>query len=106
MLTIDVALALRFPTGWGIGVGTLVLAANAAFFWLYTLSCHSCRHILAGRLNHFSRHPIRYRMWTAVSRLNARHPVFAWLSLPAIPLADLYVRLVTGGVIPDPHIVL
>ncbi|MGZ3748560.1 MAG: hypothetical protein ACXVCD_14580, partial [Pseudobdellovibrionaceae bacterium] len=34
---------------------------NAALLWLYSLSCHACRHAVGGRINHFSKHPIRYR---------------------------------------------
>ena len=30
--------------------------------WGYTLSCHSCRHVTGGRLKHFSKHPMRYRL--------------------------------------------
>src|SRR2546423_1212355 len=34
----------------GIGLGTLVLIVNATLLWAYSLSCHSCRHIVGGRL--------------------------------------------------------
>jgi hypothetical protein len=74
---------------------------NAALLWIYTVSCHSCRHIVGGRLNSFSRHPLRYRAWTAVSRLNARHMQIAWASLIFVALTDLYVRLVARGAITD-----
>ena len=75
ILTYDAVLAFRDRDGdWGhMGLGTLVLVANAVLLWLYSLSCHSCRHIVGGRLNSFSRHPLRYRFWTVVSRLNGRH---------------------------------
>lgn len=104
ILTIDAVLAFRNPQGeWGhMGLGTLVLMTNAALLWLYSLSCHSCRHAVGGRLNHFSRHPIRYWMWTQVSKLNARHLVWAWASLFSVALADLYVFLVASGTISDP----
>jgi hypothetical protein len=61
--------------------------------WLYSLSCHACRHAVGGRINHFSKHPARYRAWTLVSRLNPYHGNFAWASLVWVALADLYVRL-------------
>src|SRR5437899_5255968 len=82
ILTWDAILGFRNPAGeWGhMGLGTLVLLANATLLWLYSLSCHSCRHAIGGRLNHFSRHPVRYRLWTWVSKLNGRHPMFAWIS--------------------------
>ena len=105
ILTYDAVLAFRDPSGaWGhMGLGTVVLVANAALLWLYSLSCHSCRHIVGGRLNHFSRHPLRYRFWTLVSRLNARHPTFAWISLFGVALTDLYVFLVASGTLTDPR---
>ncbi len=30
-----------------MGLGTLVLLVNAALLWLYSLSCHACRHVTA-----------------------------------------------------------
>jgi hypothetical protein len=103
ILTYDAVLAFRDPDGrWGhMGLGTLVLLANAVLLWLYSLSCHSCRHIVGGRLNHFSRHPLRYRFWTLASRLNAHHMRWAWLSLCSVAFADFYVFLVASDTIAD-----
>ena len=56
-----------------MGLGTLIMLVNVVLIWLYTLSCHSCRHTVGGRLRHFSKHPVRYRLWTWVSKLNASH---------------------------------
>lgn len=57
--------------GFGVGLGSLLLLLNACGLWLYTLSCHSCRHIVGGRLNHFSRHPqdSRHRDGSLLTRL-------------------------------------
>jgi len=103
ILTYDAILGFRNADGaWGhMGLGTLVLLANATLLWLYSLSCHSCRHAIGGRLTHFSKHPVRYRAWTFVSKLNTRHARFAWISLFGVALADLYVRLVATGAISD-----
>ncbi|AHI00041.1 hypothetical protein GCM10010174_81530 [Kutzneria viridogrisea] len=103
ILTYDAVIAFRDADGnWGhMGMGTLVLLANAALLWLYSLSCHSCRHAMGGRLTHFSKHPVRYKAWTLVSRLNTRHMLFAWLSLFGVALADLYVALVASGALLD-----
>ena len=101
----DAILAFRFPTGFGIGLGTLVLIANASLLSLYTLSCHSCRHLCGGYLNSFKRAPTRYRAWRVLSRLNERHALYAWLSLFGVALADVYVRLVASGIIVDPRII-
>jgi hypothetical protein len=102
VLTYDAIIAFKGSNGGiGLGIGTLVLLVNAALLWLYSLSCHSCRHAVGGRINHFSKHPVRYRLWTAVSRLNAHHMKFAWVSLVWVALADLYVSLVASGTISD-----
>jgi hypothetical protein len=105
ILTWDALRAFHFPDGWGIGLGTVVLLVNALFLWLYTLSCHSCRHLCGGRLNSFSRHPARYWMWRKVTVLNARHMSLAWISLVFVAFADIYVRLVASGVLSDPRLV-
>ncbi|MBG0826169.1 hypothetical protein HS041_00015 [Planomonospora sp. ID67723] len=81
------------------GIGTWVLIGNAILINLYTLSCHSCRHITAGRLNHFSKHPVRYRAWGFVSKLNAKHQELALISMFSVMGADLYVRLVAKGIL-------
>ena len=105
LLTYDVTQAFRGPNGdFGFGLGTLILLVNVVLIWAYTLSCHSCRHITGGRLKNFSRHPVRYWIWTQISRLNARHMLFAWLSLGTLMLADLYIWLVSAGVFSDPRI--
>ena len=103
ILTYDVLIAFRNGEGeWGhMSVGTLILAANATFLWLYSASCHTCRHVMGGRLKNFSAHPVRYKAWTYVSKLNAHHPRFAWISLVGVALTDLYVREVAIGAIPN-----
>ena len=105
ILTADAVIAFRNHQGqWGhMGLGTLVLVVNAALLWAYSLSCHACRHAVGGRLKHFSKHPARYWMWTQVSKLNAKHMQFAWLSLFWVLLTDLYIRLVASGAITDPR---
>jgi len=102
ILTYDALIAFKGADGGiGLGIGTLVLLGNATLLWLYSLSCHSCRHAVGGRLKHFSKHPVRYRLWTWVSRLNGHHMKFAWVSLIWVALADLYVSLVASGTLTD-----
>jgi hypothetical protein len=105
ILTYDTVLTFRDEDGdWGhAGLGTLVFLVNIVLIWLYTLSCHSCRHAVGGRLRHFSKHPVRYRLWTEVSKLNAKHARYAWLSLFSVALADLYVYLLATGTFDDPR---
>ena len=100
-LTWDALLAFRFTDGFGVGVGTLVMWLNVILLALYTFSCHSCRHVCGGHLDEFSKAPARYRVWHLVTWLNERHPTYAWLSLIWVGLTDLYIRLVSMGVIPD-----
>ncbi|GCE37183.1 putative succinate dehydrogenase [membrane anchor subunit] (succinic dehydrogenase) [Rhodococcus wratislaviensis] len=87
--------------GFGIGLGTLIMVGNVILLWAYTVSCHSCRHVTGGRLTHFSRHPIRYRLWTGVSKLNTRHMQLAWTTLATLIVTDFYVMLVASGTISD-----
>ncbi len=99
ILTYDAIIAFKNSEGeWGhMSVGTLILLLNATMLWLYSASCHTCRHTIGGRLRNFSKHPLRYKMWTWVSALNERHPVYAWISLIVVALTDFYVRLVASG---------
>jgi hypothetical protein len=106
VLTYDALLAFRFPGGrFGIGVGTLVMCLNVLFLAGYTFSCHSCRHLCGGAVNQFSKAPTRYALWKFITRLNERHPAFAWFSLFSVGLTDLYIRLVSMGIIRDLRIV-
>lgn len=87
---------------WGfMGLGTVILLVNALLLGLYTFSCHSCRHVIGGRLRNFSANPIRYRLWTMVSRINGNHGLWAQVSLFSVALADLYVFLLSRGVLTD-----
>lgn len=87
---------------WGhMGLGSLILVINVVLIALYTFSCHSCRHTVGGRLRHFSKHPVRYKAWTWVSKQNARHAEYAWASLISIWVADLYIFLIANGTIDD-----
>jgi hypothetical protein len=105
VLAWDALLAFRFPQGLGIGVGTVIMWVNVLLLAGYTFSCHSCRHLCGGHVNAFSKAPARYGLWRAVTRLNERHPTFAWLSLFSVGLTDLYIRLVSMGVIRDLRLV-
>jgi hypothetical protein len=106
LLAWDAILAFRFPTPgggvqFGIGVGTIVMWINVILLAGYTFSCHSCRHVCGGHVDVFSRAKTRYRVWHFFTRLNEQHPTFAWLSLFGVGLTDLYIRLVSMGVIRD-----
>ena len=92
--------------GWGIGLGSLMLVANAFLLMMYTLSCHSVRHFVGGSLNCFSANGTtrtRKRAWDYVSKWNEHHRLWAWSSLVGIVAVDLYIRLVANDVITDPN---
>jgi len=103
VLSFDVVLAFRNADHeWGhAGLGTLIMLVNVVLIWGYTLGCHSCRHIIGGRVRSFSKHPVRYRMWGLVSKFNARHAQWAWSSLASVALTDFYVYLLATGTITD-----
>jgi hypothetical protein len=102
ILTWDAIASFRFPTGVGVGIGSLIFTANAVLIWAYTLGCHSCRHLCGGGLKSFSKAPVRHWFWKNIaSELNAHHQLFAWASLFSIILADLYTWLVASGTITD-----
>ncbi len=111
ILTTDVWKALWFTdpaTGarsFGIGVGTLVLAANVVLLGCYTLGCHSMRHIVGGYLDRLAGRPIRKAAYDCSSCLNRWHMKWAWMSLFGVALTDLYVRLCSMGVLIDWRIV-
>lgn len=97
----DAIQAFGFPDGFGMGVGTLVLLANAALLSLYTLSCHSCRYLCGGHLDVLTSSPLRLRLFQMTNKLNPRHGFYAWISLFGVAFADVYVRLVSMGIIND-----
>jgi len=103
--TWDAIRAFHSPQGFGLGLGNLVLVANVVLLWMYTISCHSCRHVIGGRLKHFSAHPVRYRFWVQVSRLNGRHMLLAWVTLASLALTDFYVMAVSAGWFSDPRFI-
>jgi hypothetical protein len=95
--TYDAVLSFHGTEGFGFGLGNVILVGNVVLLWAYTVSCHSCRHILGGRLKHFSKHPVRYQAWTFVSKLNTRHKELAWITLGSLAVADFYVMGLAAG---------
>lgn len=88
----------------GFGIGSLLLVGNAILLSSYTLGCHAWRHLVGGKLNCFSCDGVseaRHGAWRFTTWLNERHMLFAWLSLYWILFTDVYIRLVSMGVIPD-----
>ncbi|MEO8029998.1 MAG: succinate dehydrogenase [Gemmatimonadota bacterium] len=85
----------------GIGVGTVVLAANLTLLGGYTLGCHSLRHIIGGYKDRLSGSPVRKRAYDCASCLNRVHMRWAWMSLVSVMFADIYIRLCAMGIWTD-----
>lgn len=103
ILYYDSILALFKDGEFGIGVGTIVLFLNATLLGYYTFGCHAFRHLIGGRRDVMSggKATLTLRLWRRVTFLNERHMPFAWVSLVWVGLTDVYVRLVSTGVIHD-----
>jgi hypothetical protein len=109
----DAFLALFFPAPgggreFGIGLGTVVLFLNVIMLSAYTFGCHSFRHFVGGDLDCFSRDSstnLRHGIWKQVTWLNERHMLFAWISLFTVWGTDVFVRLLSMGVIGDVRLI-
>jgi hypothetical protein len=108
-LWLDAAQSLNYQGHWRLGLGSLVLLGNVFLLTGYSLSCHSLRHLVGGRLDCFScslARRARYGLWQRVTGLNAVHMRWAWISLFSVAFADLYVRLLGLGLFIDPSLIL
>jgi hypothetical protein len=88
----------------GVAVGSLIMLANVVLLSLYTLSCHSLRHLAGGKLDCFSCAafgPPRHTAWSWLSFLNERHMRFAWASLISVGFTDFYIRMLASGAFKD-----
>ena len=90
--------ALHCPNGFGIGVGTIVLAINVVLLGGYTFGCHSLRHIIGGFRDSLTRSTSSFACYRCVTCLNKRHMLWAWMSLFWVGFTDLYVRLCSLGI--------
>jgi hypothetical protein len=48
---------------------------------------------------------LRYKAWGWVSKLNAKHMLFAWVTLGSLVVTDAYIALVASGTISDLRII-
>jgi hypothetical protein len=93
--------AFWFADGFHVNLGSLVLTANVFFLGGYTFSCHSLRHLVGGKCDELSNKPVRCAAYSACSKLNKRHMLFAWLSLFVVGFSDIYIRLLSKGIWTD-----
>lgn len=104
ILSYDAFLSYFRDGVFGMGVGSFVLTMNAVLLSCYTFGCHSWRHLIGGKMDCFTCDGAiksRHGAWKKVSWLNERHQLFAWLSLFWVAGSDVYVRLVSSGIIHD-----
>jgi len=107
ILLYDAYLAF-FPGGhFAVTVGSLVITLNAVLLLSYTLSCHSLRHLVGGKLDCFScsaPNKVRHTGWKQLTKLNENHMAIAWTSLVGVAATDLYVWLVASGHLTNVHL--
>ena len=102
VLWVDLLLAIWHDGQPRLGLGVLLIAADAVLVALYVFSCHSFRHLVGGGLDCFScsaNTRRRHGLWARVTSWNEHHGLWAWASLLSIVLVDLYVRALALDVI-------
>jgi hypothetical protein len=110
ILTYDAIHTFIWPVAGGrytfdMSIGSVVLTTAVILLALYTLSCHSLRHLVGGNVDCFTcvrGGGARLKLWKGVTVLNLNHMFWAWTSLFGVTLADLYVWMVASGRITDP----
>ena len=105
ILSYDAVMAFFRNGQFGVGVGSIVLLLNPIFLGMYTFGCHAWRHLIGGDKDCFNCQgglgKMRYKGYQRVTWLNERHKMFAWISLIWVGGTDIYIRLVSMGVITD-----
>src|SRR5262249_51461659 len=104
LLTWDAIQSFRFDDGFHVNVGSLVLTLNAVLLAGFTFGCNSLRHLVGGGADCFSCEKggaAKYRAGSIVGFFNRHDMGWAWFSMYAVGIADLYVRLCSMGVIRD-----
>jgi len=104
----DVVRAFTYQGSFFIGLGSVFMLVNVILLSLYTLTCHSFRYLMGGRIDAFSR-VLFGRAWHRIAMLlnyaNPRHGFYAWVSMFSVALTDVYIRLLMAGVIHEPRII-
>ncbi len=104
LLGIDAVEAFFKNGKFGIGVGSIILTINVVLIASYTFGCHSFRHLIGGGkdcMSNCGKPTVQLGAWKKASWFNARHMQFAWASLLWVMVTDVYVRLLSMGVITD-----
>lgn len=91
----------HWEDGFHVGVGSLVMIANAYLLSGYTFGCHSFRHLIGGRKDTFTGASGSHSCWKGVTKLNERHQNWALISMFWVGFTDFYIRMVASGTIHD-----
>jgi hypothetical protein len=108
-LWVDVIRAFSYHGRPFVGLGSLVMLINVILLTLYTITCHSLRYLMGGRIDRFSRvrgGMIWHRITMTLNWLNPAHGAWAWYSMFSVALTDVYIRLLMAGVIHEPRWIL
>lgn len=104
----DTVQGFIFKNGFGVGLGSILLLINAVLLTAYTFSCHAFRNMIGGRKDCFScvngQPSTGYKWWKRVSGWNQFHGGWAWASLFSVWAVDLYIRLLSSGILHDPRL--
>lgn len=102
----DVVRAFIYHGSFFIGLGSIIMLVNVVLLSAYTLTCHSFRYLMGGRIDAFSR--VRFgKAWHEVvmllNRFNPRHGFLAWVSMFSVAFTDIYIRLLMAGIFHEPR---
>jgi hypothetical protein len=99
----DVTHTLHFDEGWGMSLGTLVMAVEAFLLTMYVTSCHALRHLAGGALDRWTTgiSRLRGKLFGSISILNRSHGFWFWTSLTFVFFGDLWVLAVSEGYLSD-----
>jgi hypothetical protein len=98
----DLMVAIGHDGSPRLGVGVLLIGADALLVSLYVFSCHSLRHLVGGGMDCYSctaNTRRRHGIWGRVSALNLHHGTWFWASLISIVIADMYIRALALDII-------
>lgn len=104
----ELVTSIFFKSGFYLGLGTLILLIDTLALTFYVFGCHSLRNWVGGNKRSFSKcsgcPKVSYHAWKGVNLLNQFHGKWFWISLFSIAAADIYIRLLSMGVLTfDPH---
>lgn len=88
----------------GMGVGTIIMIINPILIGSYTIGCHAFRHLVGGGKDVMSNKggsSMTLSLWRTITWFNENHKKFAWASLLWVGFTDIYVRMVSSGIITD-----